>query len=97
MDMPQSNAEMMDVFNTPEPEVIFVLGPDIGRDRKYVLKTVSTSFGLAGMWYLSVYPFLFNSQLAERIDEQVQYANSGMPTDMSFLTDLSVPLFVTFL
>jgi hypothetical protein len=77
--------------------VLFVMAPNICREKKPVALSIVSAFGLASTWYLAVYPFLLNPTLAKRIEEQIELANSNMAFDLDFLTDMSVPLFYTFI
>jgi membrane-associated protease RseP (regulator of RpoE activity) len=79
------------------PPVLYVLGPDICRESKPVQLAIVSALGLATSWYLAIYPFLLNQGLSARIEEQLDLAESGMPFDVNFLTDLSLPLFFTFI
>lgn len=76
---------------------IYVIGPDVSRPSRRTLKTIVSAFAVATTWYLSIYPFLINSALAKRVDEQMALADASMAYDLSWLTDLSVPLFATFM
>lgn len=80
-----------------EPPVLFVMGPDIVPERKRVALSVTSAFGIATSWYLSVYPFLLNPAILKRTEEQLELADSSMAYDLSWLTELSLPLFVTFI
>ncbi|CAB9521628.1 Probable zinc metalloprotease EGY1, chloroplastic [Seminavis robusta] len=96
-------AEMEDAdnfdFRDPEeePPILFVMGPDIMPDRQRVLLTLTTAFGVATSWYLSIYPFLLNPVLMKRTEEQLQLADASMAYDLSWLSELSLPLFITFM
>ena len=79
------------------PPVLYVLGPNICRDSKPVQLSVVSAVGLSTLWYLSIYPFLLNPDLSKLIEEQLGLAEAGMPFDLNWLTDLSVPLFYTFI
>jgi hypothetical protein len=77
--------------------ILYVLGPDITRESKRVALSVASAAGIATSWYLAIYPFLLNSNLGKRIDEQLGLAEAGMPYDLDWLTGLSVPLFISFI
>jgi len=88
----------LDLFDPAEiPPVLYITGPDIARERQQLLLSVTSAFGLATSWYLSIYPFLLNPALAKRVDEQLVLADASMSYDLAWLTDLSVPLFLTFI
>ena len=76
--------------------MLYVVGPEICREPKPVQLAVVSGLGLATSWYLSIFPFLLNPALAARVDEQLALADASMTPDLEFLTDLSLPLFVTF-
>jgi hypothetical protein len=87
-----------DIFDVDEnPPILYVLGPNICRESKPIQLSIVSAFGLATSWYLSIYPFLLNPGLNKRIEEQLNLAEAGMPFDLNWLTDLSVPLFYTFI
>lgn len=94
-----SDEEMMDspFFDPNEAEpILYIVGPDICRDPRPFLLSVVSSLGLATCWYLSIYPFLLNPTISQRVDEQLALAESNMTPDLSWLTDLALPLFTTF-
>ena len=80
-----------------QPPILYVMGADICRERKRVALSVTSAFGLATSWYLAIYPFLLNPTLSKKIEEQLGLAEAGLPYDLDWLTDLSVPLFLTFI
>jgi hypothetical protein len=79
------------------PPILYIMGPDIVPERKRIPLTLATSFGIATSWYLSVYPFLLNPAIMKRTEEQLALADASMAYDLSWLTELSLPLFVTFM
>jgi len=91
----EENSDQIDLDNIGT--VLFIGGPDIAREPKKGLLSITSAFGLATCWYLSLYPFLLNPNLAKRVDEQLALVDAGMPADLSWLSDLSFPLFVTFI
>lgn len=93
----QAEQQIESLIDGEADPVLFVMSPDICREKKPVALSVVSAFGLATSWYLAVYPFLLNPTLATRIEEQVELANSNMAFDLDFLTDMSVPLFYTFI
>lgn len=76
--------------------ILYVVGPDIVREPRRVWLSLTSGLGLATCWYLSLYPFLLNQGIASRVDEELALVDAGMTPDLSWLTDLSVPLFATF-
>jgi hypothetical protein len=86
---------MLDPLNWPQ--VLFVAGPDVARDPAPILRTVVSAFGIATTWYGSIYPFLVNPKLLDRATEAMELADAGMPTDLSWLSEMSIPLFVSFM
>lgn len=80
-----------------DPPFLYVVAPNICRDPKPFQLSVVSALGLATTWYLSVYPFLLNPAIAARVDEQLAIAEANMVPDLAWLTDLSVPLFATFM
>jgi hypothetical protein len=88
----------LDLFDPEElPPVLYVTGPDIVRERQRVLLSLTSALALATSWYLSISPFLLNPTLAKRIEDQLAIADTGMAYDLEWLTDLSIPLFLTFI
>jgi hypothetical protein len=77
--------------------LLYVLGPDICRESKPFQLSIVSALGLSTSWYLSIYPFLLNPGLSKRIEEQLGLAEAGMPFDLNWLTDLSLPFFYTFI
>jgi hypothetical protein len=77
--------------------ILYVVSPTICRDSKPLQLSIVSAIGLATSWYLSIYPFLFNPKIAARVDEQLALADANMVPDLAWLTDLSVPLFATFI
>jgi hypothetical protein len=79
------------------PPVLYITAPNICREPLPFRLSVVSAGGLATTWYLSVYPFLLNPGIAARVDEQLAIADANMVPDLSWLSDLSVPLFATFM
>jgi hypothetical protein len=77
--------------------ILYITGPDITRDSNRFGLTVASILGIATSWYLSIYPFLLNDEIARRVDGQLSLVEIGQQPDLTWLTDLSVPLFTTFL
>eukprot|EP00573_Skeletonema_grethae_P010326 CAMPEP_0201694074 /NCGR_PEP_ID=MMETSP0578-20130828/6458_1 /ASSEMBLY_ACC=CAM_ASM_000663 /TAXON_ID=267565 /ORGANISM="Skeletonema grethea, Strain CCMP 1804" /LENGTH=896 /DNA_ID=CAMNT_0048179701 /DNA_START=23 /DNA_END=2713 /DNA_ORIENTATION=- len=86
---------IIDPFNWPQ--VLFITGPNVARDPEVILRTLITSLGIATTWYGSIYPFLSNSKLLDKANEAMDLSDAGMPVDMSWLSDMSIPLFLTFI
>jgi len=93
-----SLAEDNDDFNPFEAEapILYVVAPEICREPRPVQLSIVSGLGLATSWYLSIFPFLLNPVIATRVDEQLALADASMTPDLAFLTDLSLPLFTTF-
>lgn len=79
------------------PPVLYITAPNICREPLPFRLSIVSAFGLATTWYLSVYPFLLNPGIAARVDEQLAIADANMVPDLSWLSDLSIPLFATFM
>lgn len=87
-----------DTIDLPDMDpILYVVGPNIVREPRRVLLSLTSGLGLATCWYLSLYPFLLNPTIASRVDEELALVDAGMTPDLSWLTDLSVPLFATFI
>jgi hypothetical protein len=79
------------------PPLLYICGPTISRGARPIQLSIVTAFGLATTWYLSLYPFLLNRGIATRVDEELAMIDAGvMAPDLSWLSELSLPLFVTF-
>ena len=87
-----NSEEILDPLNWPE--VLFVAGPDVARDSQPILRTAISSIGIATVWYGSIAPFLANSKLLDRATEGMELADAGMPNDLSWLSEMSIPLFL---
>lgn len=80
------------------PPVIFVTGPSVIKENNYLLSALLSALGLGGISFLSVYPFVLNNDIAARVDEQLTLATSaGGGADLDFLSDLTSPIFFTYL
>ena len=88
--------DALDAFASSEP-ILFITGPTIVRDANRVGLTLTSILGVATSWYLSVYPFLLNDKIASRIDADLQLVEANLQPDLSYLTDLSIPLFFCFM
>ena len=91
-----ADEDMMDspFFDPTEAApILYVVGPDICREPRPFLLSAVSGLGLATCWYLSIYPFLLNPTLSQRVDEQLALAESNMTPDLSWLTDVALPLF----
>lgn len=88
----------LDLFDADEqPPILYVTAPDIAGDRQRVLLSVTSALGLATSWYLSLYPFLLNPAISKRVEDQLALADASMAYNLDWLTELSVPLFASFL
>ena len=92
-----SDADFEEAMMTNLPRALYVMGPDVSRERNRFLATMISGLGVATCWYLSIYPFLLNPSIMKRADEQLALADASMTYDMTWLTDLAMPMFVTFL
>ncbi len=91
-----ADPDVLDMFAGSEP-ILYITGPNIVRDSNPVALAFTSALGLATSWYLSVYPFLLNTQIANRIDADLQLVEANLQPDLSYLTDLSIPLFLSFI
>jgi hypothetical protein len=80
-----------------EPPILYVMGPDIAPERRRIPLALTSALGIASSWYLSIYPFLLNPAIMKRTEEQLALADASMAYDLSWLTELSLPLFFTFM
>jgi hypothetical protein len=85
-----------DIDVDPEP-ILYILGPNIVRDSNRLGLTITSILGIATSWYLSIYPFLLNDGIGKRVDDELQLLEANLQPDLTWLTDLSFPLFVTFI
>ena len=76
---------------------MFIAGPNVAREPEVILRTVITALGIATTWYGSIYPFLSNSKLLDKANEAMDLSDAGMTVDLSWLSDMSIPLFLTFI
>ncbi|KAL3914302.1 MAG: hypothetical protein SGILL_006157, partial [Bacillariaceae sp.] len=81
----------------PDPPVLYITGPDIVSERNRLGLTITSILGIATSWYLSIYPFLLNDGIGQRVDQELQLLEANLQPDLTWLTDLSFPLFVTFI
>ena len=94
---PDTEEQQIDLDPQNWPQVLFVAGPDVARDPAVILRTAISAFGIATCWYGSIYPFLANSKLLDKATEAMELADAGMPTDLSWLSEMSIPLFLSFM
>lgn len=92
-----SDADFEQAMMTNLPRALYVMGPNVARERNRFLATLTSGLGIATCWYLSIYPFLLNTSLMKRAEEQLALADASMAYEMGWLTDLATPLFATFL
>jgi hypothetical protein len=79
------------------PPMLYIIGPEATRESKPIQLGITSALGLATSWYLSIYPFLFNAGIAKRVDDDLALVDAGLQPDLLWLTDLSVPLFASFM
>jgi membrane-associated protease RseP (regulator of RpoE activity) len=79
----------------PEP-ILYIMGPNLVRESNRVGLTITSILGVASSWYLSIYPFLLNDGISKRVDQELELLEANLQPDLTWLTDLSFPLFVTF-
>jgi hypothetical protein len=96
-DLDFSNIENMIADEEEKDPILYITGTDITRDSNRLGLTVASILGIATSWYLSIYPFLLNDDIARRVDQELSLVDAGMQPDLTWLTDLSVPLFLTFM
>lgn len=77
--------------------ILYVVGPEVTRESKPIQLGITSALGLATSWYLSIYPFLLNTDIAKRVDEDLALVDAGLQPDLLWLTDLSVPMFASFM
>ena len=70
--------------------ILYVVGPDIVRERRRVALSLTSGLGLATCWYLSLYPFLLNPALASRVDEELALVDAGMTPDLSCAVEVTI-------
>jgi len=88
--------DTLELFAESEP-ILYITGPDIVRKSNRLGLTLTSIIGLATSWYLAVYPYLLNDQVASKVDADLKLLEANLQPDMSYLTDLSVPLFLSFI
>jgi len=86
----------LEAFAYQEP-ILFVAGPNLTRDANPLGLVLTSILGLSTSWYLSIYPFLLNDKIASRIDSDMQLLEANLQPDLSYLTELSIPLFYCFM
>ena len=92
---PVTEDQMNDVMD--RPPVLFVTGPDVARESQFFARTAISGLALGTTWYASLYPYLMNDKILKAAEDQLALADASMPSDLSWLTDSSVPLFLAFL
>jgi hypothetical protein len=88
--------ENLEEIDFEEAPILYVTGPDVVREPRRILLSVVSALGIASAWYLSIYPFLLNPALSQRVEQDLALVDASMSPDLSWLTDLSIPLFYTF-
>lgn len=97
MYLENAEGEMFFADEATNPPLLYICGPNIARSSRPVQLSIVSAFGLATTWYLSLYPFLLNRGIASRVDEELAMIDAGvMAPNLSWLTELSLPLFITF-
>jgi len=76
--------------------ILYVTAPEYCAERQRIPLAISSALGLATSWYLSLYPFLLNPTIANRVEEQLSLADASMSYDLDWLTELSTPFFLSF-
>jgi hypothetical protein len=89
-------SENVEDIDFEEAPILYVTGPDVVREPRRILLSVVSALGIATSWYLSIYPFLLNPALSLRVEQDLALVDANMAPDLSWLTDLSIPLFYTF-
>ena len=92
---PVTEDQMNDIME--RPPVLFVTGPDVARESQFFARTAISGLALGTTWYASLYPYLMNDKILKAAEDQLALADASMPSDLSWLTDSSVPLFLAFL
>jgi hypothetical protein len=88
--------ENLEEIDFDEEPILYITGPDVVREPRRILLSVVSALGIASAWYLSIYPFLLNPALSQRVEQDLALVDASMSPDLSWLTDLSIPLFYTF-
>ena len=88
--------ETLELFAGSEP-ILYITGPNIVRKSNRLGLTLTSIAGIATSWYLSVYPFLLNDQIASRVDADMKLVEANLQPDLSYLTQYSIPVFLTFI
>ena len=85
-------------FNPADADpILMVTGSNVYREPRRILYSAVSAIGIASSWYLSIYPFLLNPDIMKRAEDQMSLADANMSYDLTWLTDLSLPLFATFM
>lgn len=92
-----SDEDFEEAMMTNLPRALYVMGPNVTRERNRLLATLTSGLGIATSWYFSIYPFLLNPAVMKRAEEQLALADASMTYEMGWLTDLATPMFATFL
>jgi membrane-associated protease RseP (regulator of RpoE activity) len=94
----ESSFESFDGYEEElQQPVLYITGPNIVRESNRLGLTITSILGIATSWYLSIYPFLLNDGIGRRVDQELELLEANLQPDLSWLTDLSLPLFVTFI
>jgi len=89
-----------DIPTKPEDFVrpmLLVTNADIqaGTEQR-IARLITTGIGIGSIYFFSIYPFTFNEMINRKVDSIITLGQGG-PQDLAFLTDLSEPLFYSFL
>ena len=77
--------------------VLLVTGPSVARNSTPILTTLLTAFGFGGISFLSLYPFLMNDDIAQKVDEQITLASTATGgANLDFLNEMTSPIFFTY-
>ena len=83
-----------DMFLAP---VLYITTPDISRTPTPIRNYLVTFLGLGSLWYTSIFPYLLNSDIMKRVNDQLDLSEAGMVPDVAFLNEMAFPLFLSFL
>lgn len=77
--------------------ILLVTNADIlaGTEQR-IARLLTTGIGIGSTYFFSIFPFTFNEMINRKVDAVIALGQGG-PQDLSFLTDLSEPLFFSFL
>ena len=76
------------------PPVLYITKPKLSKASNSIYLFLTSVFGIASMSVFSLYPFALNTDIANRVEQELTLSTNP---DLSFLTDLSFPIFASFL